>query len=239
MIIENLIPQEVKLVPLNKALSIVNNNIPGEFIVKNFYGHQYGVLIATLDENHKIIEDVLNIGEDLINVIIHNKDNVILSDEWFTTDLKKRNNIYLPYAVSDHSIFEPTINFDDIGTRIISEHSDGVEYYIEACIVLNSYKSSYNNGFIYNRYLNFKIQIPNDETLDKSLNIFNLYYMFLDNLLFKDSEVISIEMYDEVGKEVRLSMDKESILNNTNSLRLIQKTNLILVDNEILNEEGI
>lgn len=238
MIIENLIPQEVKLVPLNKALSIVNNNIPGEFIVKNFYGHQYGVLIATLDENHKIIEDVLNIGNDLIEAIIHSKDNIILSDEWFTTDLEKRNNIYLPYAVSDHSIFEPTVNFDNVGTRIISEHSDGVEYYIEVCIVLNSYKSSYNNGFVYNRYLNFKIQIPNDETLDESLNIFNLYNMFLD-YLFKDNEVINIEMYDEVGKEVKVPMNKEGVFNNTNSLRLIQKTNLILVDDEILNKEGI
>lgn len=228
MKIKNLLKQEVKLVPLNKNLSIVNNNIPEEFIVKNFYGHQYGVLIAQLDKDFNVTNDVLDIGEELINNIIYNKDKIILEDEWYNTNFEKFHNIYLPYAVEDHSIFEPTINFEDIPTRKINEEANTVQYYIEACIVLN------NSSRIYNRYINFKVEMSVDEEIENGVNLFNLYNLFLEDL-FKEEDTIKLEMYDEVGEEHKLIMDRPAFINNINSLRLIEKINIISIDEETLN----
>jgi hypothetical protein len=110
MKIKNLLEQEAKLVPLNKNLSIVNNNIPEEFVVKNFYGHQYGVLIAQLDKDFNITNDVLDIGEELINNIIYNKDKIILEDEWYNTNFEKFHNISCFLVFSPWSLVYSNLN---------------------------------------------------------------------------------------------------------------------------------
>lgn len=196
---------------------------------ENFKGHQLGLCIGVRDAKTNAVKQN-NIPDDEFNIkfdkMLEDKELLLLQEAVVTKDNINGYAYYLPYYVVDHSVYKPTINFDEIS------HSFGYANKVQIEVLFVDAP--------YNRYVVFEY-----ETSEFCGHSFTLYdfinglderikEMALDCQEFRCSDIedpehittdpgeIIIDMYDKIGGKTDIAYsDVESILYNISSVRII------------------
>lgn len=193
-----------------------------EYKDEKFHGHQIGVAIAILNDDNTVHENLmkkdLQDSDELLQELLGSDAKLIEEDITQLDDkeeLHKRKVVYLPYAVIDSPCFKPTINFDCIDDASNSYHDVAIEILFVA------------DGL--NRYVVLHGKTRNMSMFDMVRTAFDDEEQLVDMGFRKGSEEDEqgsgwyLDMYNEAGAsfDVALGYDGDSILSNTNSIRLI------------------
>lgn len=188
----------MKLVALNKGLEN-KYGYCDEMEWKNdkFHGHQKGICVGIVDKVKEGEEFTVNHihqnhlpndmeGKDKLLVELVKDKNIVLVSDSITqldgsNELVPREVLYLPYAVEGHSVFQPTVNFENIDNAINTSH----HVKVELCFVIDGL----------NRYIVM-------DTVTHNVPIFEL----VDSLLDELDDLTSGYMEDEEGIESLLEL---------------------------------
>lgn len=210
----------MKLHALNER--IVNYGFPLEIEDKDeeFHGHSRGILFAITDMSGNVLKNHMPDGSDdslkklLADPCITKLDQTFFSK---TTEddeepVAERIGYYLPYYVVGHSMFMPTLNYDNIIDD--GEHENFVDLeLILAC-----------NGM--NRYITAHLNTVNVSIMSALYESFNgpQSEKFLESLGFKSFSYggFSIDVYNEIGECDGLYFaDAEAVRDAIISVRII------------------
>lgn len=203
---------------------------------KRFHGHQKGVCIGLKNVNTNKIE------QNFLSESIENRDalleellsleGVILAQESITQFDEAGKNLipkilyYLPYAVKDHSIFQPTLNDDNVETRV-SNVSNRFE--VEILFVTDNL----------NRYVTIPFETRNismfesvddmfDDTFDESHELYKAGMRWKDET--EDEEAgYYLDFYNEAGQRFDVGFSRLDDFRDTiASVRLL--SHVLIID---------
>lgn len=203
---------------------------------KRFHGHQKGVCIGLKNVNTNKIE------QNFLSESIENRDElleellslegVILAQESITQFDEAGKNLipkilyYLPYAVKDHSVFQPTLNDDNVETRA-SNVSNRFE--VEILFVTDNL----------NRYITIPFETRNismfesvddmfDDTFDEDHKLYKAGMRWKDET--EDEEAgYYLDFYNEAGKRFDVGFSRlEDFRDTIASVRLL--SHVLIID---------
>ena len=210
---------------MNKDLTKYGYPNQMEYDNPNFNGHQIGIAICIKNNiTNKIEENLLSksLGDDktrneLLKELLNN-DNKIITD--IITQCNDENKLvpktiyYLPYYITNHSRFKPTILYSNVENYLNSYYS------IEVELLLVSDNTC--------RYITVPIETQNVSIFDCINDLFEYEDDLPDNnilnIVKKDNEYI-LDFYSESGERFDLAFSKlEDFKNLIVSMRLISIT---------------
>lgn len=235
----------MKLIPLNKDCDILKEcGFEGALTYDNpkFHGHQKGVAICLINKETGRVENNMlseKLGDkrrdDILKMILESKTIVKVVDEinqYEEGRLIKKQIFYLPYIVEGHSVFKPTINYDNISG------ATNVEYQLDIEIL-----------FVHenlNRYITVHVTTTNVSIMD------SIYYMFEDDDLLKEELLLhgieyvssyeesdedgctgyNVDFYDEAGNMYHYGFPSGERLRDT-----VASVRLVGISMDIIDEE--
>lgn len=191
----------------------------------NFHGHQIGICIGMLDtETKDIVENMIGESygdkekrDSILNDIINNED-IIKVEKNITQlvdgHLKTRTLFYLPYAVVDHTAYQPTANFSNIvAASNVVNHTTVEILFVEDNL---------------NRYITYSYDAVNISIMDEVYDYFNNYSNdnLFDGLTYQEDGEEGpgyyLDFYDEAGEKFMLCFSSlERLRDSIVSVRLL------------------
>ena len=226
----------MKVISLNKNPEKYGYPMEMDFKKSNFHGHQTACTIGirrtdgtwdmlytpgdTKEEKTKIAEDMLN-------------DKSLLIVEQRLTQMENevlvpKTIYFLPYYVADHSVYKPTINFDQI-SKSSNTNSD---VKIEVLFVSEE-------GW-YNRYVVFDLKVSGsyslmdfisslEQIIEDAAENNRHFWINTENEEYEEGDII-LDFYDESGQKTFVGGNVEYFLDMVSSIRIIDiKTEIIEV----------
>lgn len=218
----------VELVSLNKNLNPEwGFPLSLQYNEDNFNGHQVGLGIAILNKNKEVSMNLLssNIDSELkdkyLNEMLERKDIVLTYRKIIAMSndgkLEKSYQVCLPYSIKNHSIFEPTNNFESMLDINLSDDEIKTGCYCDINIELLLVKHGLN------RYYTISKQVRDNSEVD---SMYGAIDDFIDDLFSNDIK-IQIDMYDEIGNKEMESFDRINFKECINSCRVIEITHIM------------
>ena len=191
----------------------------------DFHGHQIGICIGMLDtETKDIVENMIGESygdkekrDSILNDIIKNED-IIKVEKNITQlvdgQLKTRTLFYLPYAVADHTAYQPTANFSNIvAASNVVNHTTVEILFVEDNL---------------NRYITYSYDAVNISIMDEIYDYFNNYSNdnLFDGLTYQEDGEEGpgyyLDFYDEAGEKFMLCFSSlERLRDSIVSVRLL------------------
>lgn len=205
---------------LNKDLTKFGYPNQMEYNNPNFNGHQIGIAICIKNNiTNKIEENLLSksLGDDktrdeLLKELLNNNNKIVTDIITQCNDENKlvpKTIYYLPYYITDHSRFKPTILYSNVENYLNNYYS------IEVELLLVSDNTC--------RYITVPIQTQNVSIFDCVNDLFE-YDNNISDIIEKDNSYI-LDFYSESGERFDLAFNKlEDIRNLIVSMRLISIT---------------
>lgn len=202
-----------------------------EYDNPKFNGHQIGVAVGIIDnDSSNIVKNYLNksLGDDETrnNLLLEfiNDSSIIKIENAINqfndnNELVRRTIYYMPYYVVDHSLYKPTVNFDNV------THASNVTYKLTVELL-----------FVYdnlNRYVTVDfltrnvpmLELVNDLFEEDSINE-NIPQIILGSV--DDEKGFVLDFYDEAGERFDICMGHMSDYRDTlASVRLIDISHTI------------
>ncbi len=188
---------------------------------KDFNGHQIGLGIAILNKNKEVSMNLLSsnieqkLKDEYLNEIMNRKDIVLIYRKIIAMSdnntLEESYQLCLPYSVKDHSIFEPTNNFESILDINLSDDEVNNKCYYDISIEILLVKHGLN------RYYTISKQVRNNSDIDSM-------YAIVDDFiadLFSNDKKVQVDMYDEIGNKQMESFNMISFRECINSCRVV------------------
>ena len=196
----------MKLIPVNKDVELIQEiGFDGVLEYNNecFRGHQKGVVICLINKETGVVEEnhLKSESEEVLKKILESKEIIKIVEDITQLDedagkLVPKQLFYLPYIVSGHSAYKPTINYRNISGAI------NVDYTLEIEVLL------VHNGL--SRYITLKVYTTNTSIMDSVRLAFDGLNddveEFKENGFFYQKEEdeegnigLCVDFYDEAG----------------------------------------
>lgn len=200
-----------------------------EYEDATFHGHQRGIAVGILNQDGSIYRnlmvpmDPLCDKDELFKELLNDKNVKLLEEEVpFITqeqEINVRKIYYLPYANIEHSVFKPTVNYDNMDCK--STNSYHVQIEVLLC----------KKGL--NRYFIIDVESSGETMLSTVRNFLmdkeameGVGFTYISHKETDEEETEEgwfIDMYNEANNAGRMYMGKmpDDILSYASSIRLI------------------
>lgn len=228
----------MRVVSLNKNVEKYGFLQEMEYTNDNFHGHQVTLCIGiknldgtwnTVFTKGKTEEERINIADNMMN----DKSLIILEDlisEVENDEIVAKTIYYLPYYIADHSVYKPTVNFNQI--PFLPRVRNKVK--IEVLFVKDDWC---------NRYVTFETTtilslIDFIKRLESTIMIYaknkeNGFFIAPEDTANYRQGSIVLDFYNKAGEKILIGGNARAFLDMISSIRIID------IDSEIVNDEII